>query len=122
VRAACLHYGAATGGYCRRRLERVVTAQIAQRPWVRARNPVGNGALEERLGWLGMHVGRRADRITNRERLNRMLLLMMLHSNGFANDVEYAHAIHDWLLTNDGRPRIPRRAIADPPGQPSLRP
>jgi hypothetical protein len=50
------------------------------------------------------------------------LLLMMFDRNGFANEARYARAIHDWLLAGAGRPRLPRRAIADPTGYASLRP
>jgi hypothetical protein len=56
------------------------------------------------------------------ERIDRALLLMMLDSNGFANEARYARAIHDWLLAGARRPRLPRRAIADLTGYASLRP
>jgi hypothetical protein len=60
--------------------------------------------------------------MTNQVRLNRMLLLMLLESNGQAREDAYARAIQDWLLANGGRPRLPRRAIADATGIASLRP
>jgi len=59
--------------------------------------------------------------LKNRERTNRMLMLMQLHANGDDSEVAYRKAIRDWLLANAGRPRPPRRAVTDLLGRPSLR-
>lgn len=106
-----------------RRIEPLVLDQLARRPsYPTSRDPVTTGALDERLRWLRQRLAPRAGRLTNQERLNRALLLMMLDRNGFASEARYARTIHDWLLTGAGRPRVPRRAIADPTGYASLRP
>jgi hypothetical protein len=47
-------------------------------------------------------------------------MLMHLHIDGYANERVYSAAIRDWPLSNDGRPRVARRAITDPAGAPSL--
>jgi hypothetical protein len=57
----------------------------------------------------------------NRERLNRLLMLMQLHVNGHDSQVAYTTAIRDWLIANQGRPVIGRRDIADAMGNASLR-
>ncbi len=57
----------------------------------------------------------------NRERLNRLLLLLQLEANGHADERSYAKDIRHWLEVTGGRPATPRRAIADPTTRPSLR-
>ncbi len=59
----------------------------------------------------------------NRERTNRLLLLllMQLHANRLDDPLAYAKDIRAWLEANGGRPRIPRRVVADHAGQLSLR-
>lgn len=59
--------------------------------------------------------------LKNRERTNRLLMLMQLHANGQDSETTYAKAIRNWLTANAGRPRTQRRAITDPLGSPSLR-
>jgi hypothetical protein len=59
--------------------------------------------------------------LRNRERTNRLLLLMQLHANRQADPLAYAKSIRAWLETNGGRPRLARRAVTDPSGPPSLR-
>jgi Transposase, Mutator family len=59
--------------------------------------------------------------LKNRERTNRLLLLMQLHANRLDDPLAYAKDIRAKLEANDGRPRVPRRAVTDPAGQPSLR-
>jgi hypothetical protein len=59
--------------------------------------------------------------LKNRERTNRLLLLMQLHANRQADPLGYAKSIRAWLEAHDGRPRVPRRAVTDPAGHPSLR-
>lgn len=59
--------------------------------------------------------------LKNRERLNRLLMLLQLHVNGQDDVQGYAKTIRAWLEANGGRPNAPRRLIADPAGAPSLR-
>lgn len=59
--------------------------------------------------------------LKNRERTNRMLMLMQLHANREDSELGYTTDIRAWLEANRGRPRHPRRAITDRRGQPSLR-
>ena len=59
--------------------------------------------------------------IKNRERTNRLLMLMQLHANRQDNELAYTTDIRAWLEANQGRPRHSRRAIADQRGHPSLR-
>ena len=58
--------------------------------------------------------------LKNRERLNRLLMLLQLHVNGDDDVRAYARTIRRHLELNEGRPLVPRRAIADPTGSPSL--
>jgi hypothetical protein len=59
--------------------------------------------------------------LKNRERTNRLLLLMQLHANRQDDVLAYAKSIRAWLEANGGRPRVPRRAVTDPSGLSSLR-
>ena len=59
--------------------------------------------------------------LKNRERTNRLLMLMQLHANRLDDPLAYAKDIRAWLEANGGRPRTSRRAVADHAGQPSLR-
>jgi len=59
--------------------------------------------------------------LRNRERTNRLLLLMQMHGNRQADPLAYAKGIRAWLEANGGRPRLARRAVTDPSGQSSLR-
>ncbi|HZC14235.1 MAG TPA: hypothetical protein VE270_09475 [Thermoleophilaceae bacterium] len=68
-----------------------------------------------------MEQGRRGLSPKNRERTNRLLLLMQLHANRQDDVLAYARDIRAWLEANGGRPRVPRRAVTDPADRPSLR-
>jgi hypothetical protein len=46
---------------------------------------------------------------------------MQLHANGQDDVHAYTHLIRAWLETNQGRPRVNRRAITDPSDASSLR-
>lgn len=110
------------GSYIRR-IRPIVSPQLEKRPeWPDKANPNGTGALEQELNWLRSKIDYRAGMFTNRERLNRMLMLMMLKRNRLADEREYAEKIREWLLTNGGHPRIKRREVTDLLGRPSLRP
>jgi hypothetical protein len=96
--------------------------QFARRGWNRPANmPLSTGGLEQLTRPIRDAIHQRRYVLKNRERMNRLLMLMQLHANGLDSQTEYAKTIRDWLLANDGRPRVPRRAVADPTGSPSLR-
>ncbi|HZC14316.1 MAG TPA: hypothetical protein VE270_09895, partial [Thermoleophilaceae bacterium] len=59
--------------------------------------------------------------LTNRERTNRLLLLMQLHANRQDDVFAYAKDIRGRLEADDGRPRVRRRAVTDRDAFPSLR-
>jgi hypothetical protein len=63
----------------------------------------------------------RAYALKNRERTNRMLMLMQLHANRQDNERTYTKNIRQWLEANAGRPRVARRGVVDASGIPSLR-
>jgi hypothetical protein len=106
-----------------KRIEPLVLKQLEHKPpYPRPSDPFTTGALEENLNWLRKRLDMRASTMTNRERLNRALLLMQLERNGRANEASYARSIHKWLLSNQGRPNGLRRTITDQQGKPSLRP
>jgi hypothetical protein len=96
--------------------------QLARKALARPGQPHSIGALEERLRVIEQRLQWRAARMTNRERLNRLLLLFALDLNGNAKRSVWTRLIRDWLLANGGRPNAKRRAITDPQGMPSLRP
>lgn len=106
-----------------RTIKRAVGPQIKRRSqWPKAEHPWTNGDLENHLTWLRTHVGSRAGQFTNKERLNRALLLMLMHRNKSGVEREYAEHIRTWLLAGNGYPRGGRRIITDVLGVPSLRP
>ena len=59
--------------------------------------------------------------LKNRERTNRLLLLMQLHTNRGDDERAYAKSIRGWLEANRGRPRLRRRAVTERDGSRSLR-
>jgi hypothetical protein len=59
--------------------------------------------------------------LKNRERLNRLLMLLQLHVNGDDDVQAYTRSIRLHLEGNSGRPRADRRAVTDPRNSPSLR-
>jgi hypothetical protein len=103
----------------------LVEWQLSRRPgpWAQGRGQaVATGPLEQKQKLLREWIGPRAFQFTNRARLDRLLMLIQLHIDGYANEPVYSAAIRDWLRSNGGRPRAARRAITDPRGAPSLRP
>jgi len=50
-----------------------------------------------------------------------MLMLMQLHANRQDDQRAYVRHIRDWLVANQGRPSIARRAVVDVGGDASLR-
>ncbi len=100
----------------------IIERQIAERRLTRrADMPRTTGALEQICRPIKETLHPRQHVLGNRERLNRLLMLIQLHVNGQDDHRAYAKAIRAWLEANGGRPRGRRRAIADPRNIPSLR-
>lgn len=59
--------------------------------------------------------------IKNRERTNRLLMLMQLNANDLDNETAYRRIITEVLEANAGRPPTARRAVIDSGGVASLR-
>lgn len=83
--------------------------------------PLTTSALEQITRPIVTALHPRRYALKNRERLNRLLMLLQLHINGEDDVQAYAKAIRLQLEANAGRPVHARRAIADPAGSPSLR-
>jgi hypothetical protein len=83
--------------------------------------PLITSALEQLTRPIYAALYPRRYALKNRQRLNRLLLLMQLHINGEDDVRAYSKAIRAWLESNGGRPQGRRRGIADPTGSPSLR-
>jgi len=103
---------------------RVVEDQFARRGLRSLRPvdmPLSTSPMDGLIGPIGDALRPRRYGLKNRERTNRLLLLMQLHANRQDDPLAYAKDIRAWLEANDGRPRVPRRAITDRADQPSLR-
>jgi Transposase, Mutator family len=101
-----------------------IEAQFARRPPPSKRPadmPLTTSALEQIARPIVTALYPRRYGLKNRERLNRLLLLLQLYINGDDDVRRYATTIRRWLETHGGRPTARRRAIADPLGSPSLR-
>jgi Transposase, Mutator family len=83
--------------------------------------PLSTSPMDGLIGPIRDAVHPRRYGLKNRERTNRLLLLMQLHANRQDDVLGYAKSIRSWLEANDGRPRIPRRAVTDSGGGSSLR-
>jgi hypothetical protein len=83
--------------------------------------PLTTAALEQITRPIITALYPRRYALKNRERLNRLLMLLQLYINGDDSVQAYAKTIRAWLEANGGRPLGSRRAIADPAGSPSLR-
>ncbi len=55
----------------------------------------------------------------NRERVNRLLMLMLLHANPQPDERAYTKNIREWLEVNSGRPHV--APLSTPAGLPALR-
>lgn len=100
----------------------MVEYQLAHRPREKDRhnNPLSIAGIDRsHLDQLKQWIEPRATGFLNRDRMDRLLMLMQLQLNGLADENAYARAIREWLIENDGRPAIERRSIADHDG-PSL--
>jgi hypothetical protein len=105
------------------RWDPVICAQLGRRPRRDERPntwPVTTAALELRLNDVKDRLNRRRFAFRNRQRMDRLLMLMQVELNGHADTVAYARATRDWLTGRDGR-TPPRRQLADALGHPSLR-
>lgn len=91
---------------------------VRERPREWARTTAG---LERKLLRLRDWVRPRRYVLKNRERMDRLLMLMQLELNRDANMDAYSRSIREWLDSRGCRP-IPRRQIEDRKGKPSLRP
>ena len=83
--------------------------------------PLTTSALDQITRPIVRALHPRRYALKNRERLNRLLMLLQLHINGEDDVQRYARTIRDWLVSNGGRPIARRREIADAAGLPSLR-
>jgi hypothetical protein len=83
--------------------------------------PLTTSALDQITKPIVTALHPRRYALKNRERLNRLLMLLQLHINGDDDVQAYAKAIRLQLEANAGRPLQSRRVIADPAGCPSLR-
>jgi len=103
---------------------RIVEEQFGRRGlrWKRpADMPLSTSPLDAFINPIRASIKPRAYGLKNRERTDRMLMLMQLHANGQDDVAAYTHLIRAWLEANGGRPGVDRRAIVDPEGAPSLR-
>lgn len=101
-----------------------IEAQFGRRPPPSKRPPempLTTAALEQLTRPIASALYPRRYALKNRERLNRLLMLMQLHINDDDDIQAYSKTIRAWLEANGGRPTARRRAIADPLGSPSLR-
>ena len=101
-----------------------IEAQFARRPAPSRRPvemPLTTAALEQLTRPIAAALYPRRYAFKNRQRLNRLLMLMQLHINGDDDVQAYSKTIREWLEVNGGRPTGRRRSIADPAGSPSLR-
>jgi len=103
---------------------RIVSSQFARRG-LRSQRPVDMPLSTSPMDGLtepiraALHPRRYG--LKNRERTNRLLLVMQLHANRQDDVLAYTKSIRAWLEPNGGRPRVSRRAVADPSGLASLR-
>ena len=101
----------------------IIASQLARRPRGAADTsdqPRSTGGLETFIKPIEAALYRRRYGMKNRERLDRLLLLLQLEANGHADERGYAKEIRDWLALTGGRPATARRVIADRSGRPSL--
>src|SRR5918996_3436014 len=93
----------------------IIQEQFARRPPPSKRPvemPLTTSALEQLTRPIASALSPRRYALKNRERLNRLLMLMQLHINGDDDVQAYSKAIREWLEANQGRPQGRRRGIA----------
>ncbi len=103
---------------------RVVEDQFSRRGKRSSRptgTPLSTSPLDAFINPIRAAIQPRAYGLKNRERTNRLLMLMQLHANR-SDDVDaYTSLIRKCLESNAGRPVVARRAVVDVRGLPSLR-
>ncbi len=90
-------------------------------PRSRADMPLSTSPMDGLIEPIRAAIHPRRYGLKNRERTNRLLLLMQLHANRQDEVLAYTKSIRAWLEANGGRPCIARRAVTDPAGPASLR-
>lgn len=75
--------------------------------------PLSTSPLEAFLEPIRAAIKPRAYGLKNRQRTNRMLMLMQLHANRQGDVNAYVRQIRGCLEANQGHPSIARRAIID---------
>jgi hypothetical protein len=103
---------------------RIVEDQFRRRGPRSARpadTPLSTSPLDAFINPIRASIQPRAYGLKNRQRTNRMLMLMQLHADHHDDVHAYTHLIREWLQVNQGRPGVDRRAVADTRGVPSLR-
>jgi hypothetical protein len=103
---------------------RIVEDQFRRRGprWKRpAGIPLSSSPLDGFINPIRASIKPRAYGLKNRERTNRMLMLMQPHANRQDDQRAYARHIRECLEAHHGRPSITRRAIVDAGDPASLR-
>jgi hypothetical protein len=103
---------------------RVVENQFhrrGQRSSRRVDTPLSTSPLDAFINPIRASIQPRANGLRNRERTNRLLMLMQLHANRHDDVPGYTDLIRACLESNQGRPLVARRAVVDVHGVPSLR-
>lgn len=103
---------------------RVVEEQFARRGRRDVRSPhtpLSTSPMDGLIGPIRDALHPRRYGLDNRERTNRLLLLMQLHANRQDDARAYATDIRARLEANRRRPQRARRAVDDRRGLPSLR-
>jgi hypothetical protein len=83
--------------------------------------PLSTSPLEAFLEPIRDSIRPRAYGLKNRQRTNRMLMLMQVHANHQDDVTAYTRQIRNCLEAHHGRPTISRRAVVDTGGAASLR-
>ena len=102
----------------------IVAEQFSRRGlrWQRpVDTPLSTSPLDAFINPIRASIQPRVYGLKNRERTNRMLMLMQLHANGHDDGHAYTHLIRASLEANQGHPRVDRRAVTDPKRFHSLR-
>jgi len=86
-----------------------------------ADTPLSTSPLDGFINPIRAAIQPRAYGLKNRERINRLLMLMQLHANRQDDEQAYTQLIRLWLESNQGRPSNGRRVIVDAGRVPSLR-
>jgi hypothetical protein len=86
-----------------------------------ANTPLSTSPMDAFINPIRASIQPRAYGLKNRDRTNRMLMLMQLHANGQDDTHAYTQLIRASLELNHGRPRLTRRGVVDTAGAPSLR-